>query len=69
MTVANIRSGASNIRNPILASYGTKVLPYRGLGNGIIRALREYPAIEFLDDREGNRFVVTIARPAASAAE
>ena len=39
LTVANIRSGNSNIRNPILTSYATTVLPYRGLGTGILRAL------------------------------
>ena len=65
LTVDNIRSGNSNIRNPILASYATKVLPYRGLGNGIVRALREYPDIEFEDDRDGNKFVVRIQRPYA----
>src|SRR5450755_765722 len=32
LTVANIRSGNSNIRNPILTSYATWALPYRGLG-------------------------------------
>jgi ATP-dependent DNA helicase RecG len=62
LTVANIRSGNSNIRNPILASYATKVLPYRGLGNGILRALRVYSAIEFVDDRDGNLFRVVIKR-------
>lgn len=63
LTVANIRSGNSNIRNPILTSYATKVLPYRGLGNGILRALKEYPAIEFIDDRDGNQFRAVISRP------
>ena len=62
LTIANIRSGNSNIRNPILASYATKVLPYRGLGNGIIRATKEYPHIDFVDDREGNQFVAIIRR-------
>ena len=62
LTVANIRSGNSNMRNPILASYATKVLPYRGLGNGILRALKEYPAIEFVDDRDGNLFRAVIWR-------
>lgn len=66
LTVDNIRSGNSNIRNPILASYATKVLPYRGLGNGVVRALKEYPDIQFVDDREGNKFVAVISRPAAS---
>ncbi len=62
LTVANIRSGNSNIRNPILTSYATKVLPYRGLGNGILRALKEYPDIEFVDDRDSNLFKVVIKR-------
>jgi ATP-dependent DNA helicase RecG len=62
LTIANIKSGNSNIRNPILASYATKILPYRGLGNGIRRALKAYPDIEFVDDREGNQFKVIINR-------
>jgi len=66
LTVANIRSGNSNIRNPILTSYATKVLPYRGLGNGILRALKEYPDIDFVDDREGNLFRAIIKRPTSS---
>jgi ATP-dependent DNA helicase RecG len=65
--VANIRSGNSNIRNPILASYATKALPYRGLGTGIVRALKEYPDIEFNDDRDGNRFVAVILRRSGAA--
>ncbi len=62
LTLENIKSGVSNIRNPILASYGTKILPYRGLGSGIRRALEAYPHIDFIDDRDGNRFIVTIYR-------
>jgi ATP-dependent DNA helicase RecG len=62
LTVANIRSGTSNMRNPILSSFATRVLPYRGLGTGILRALKEYPAIEFEDDRDRNEFRVTIRR-------
>jgi len=56
LTVQNIINGNSNIRNPILASFATRILPYRGLGNGIRRALEAYPNIEFIDDREGNLF-------------
>ena len=62
LTIENIKMGNSNIRNPILASFATKILPYRGIGSGIIRALKEYPAIDFRDDRDGNRFIVTILR-------
>ena len=65
LSVANILSGNSNMRNPILASYATKVLPYRGLGNGIVRAIKEYPEIEFIDDRNANRFVAIVRRPSA----
>jgi ATP-dependent DNA helicase RecG len=56
LTVENIKSGNSNTRNPILASFATKLLPYRGLGSGVRRALKEYPATDFVDDRDGNVF-------------
>ncbi len=62
LTVENIKSGNSNIRNPILASFATKILPYRGLGSGITRALKAYPDIHFEDDRDGNLFKVIIPR-------
>jgi ATP-dependent DNA helicase RecG len=60
LTIQNILSGNSNIRNPILASFATKLLPYRGLGSGIRRAIKAYPNIEFIDDRDGNMFIVVI---------
>lgn len=62
LTIEHIKKGVSNIRNPILTSFATKILPYRGLGNGILRALKAYPHIEFVDDREGNLFTVIIRR-------
>ena len=52
----------TNVRNPILASFATKVLPYRGLGNGIRRALKAYPDIEFVNDFDGNLFTVVFKR-------
>jgi len=63
LTIENIKHLNSNIRNPILTSFATKILPYRGLGNGIQRALSSYSNIEFIDDREGNQFKVIIYRP------
>jgi ATP-dependent DNA helicase RecG len=63
LTIENIKAGNSNIRNPILTSFATKILPYKGLGNGVRRALNLYPHIEFEDDRSGNQFKVTIFRP------
>lgn len=62
LTIENIKSGNSNIRNSILASFATKILPYRGLGSGILRALRLWPDIEFIDDRERCLFKVIIKR-------
>ncbi len=62
LTIENIKRGNSNIRNPILASYATKILPYKGIGTGIIRALQAYPDIGFEDDHDGNNFKVIIKR-------
>lgn len=66
LTIENIKAGNSNIRNPILASFATKLLPYRGLGSGLLRVLREYPAIELIDDRKGNLFKVIVTRSAGT---
>lgn len=62
LTIDNIKSGNSNMRNPILATFATTILPYRGIGSGIIRALKEYPHIDFFDDRDSNIFRVIIHR-------
>lgn len=49
----------------ILASFiAKKLLPYRGLGSGILRALEAWPQIDFKDDREACLFTATIWRPA-----
>ena len=62
LTVEHILFGNSNIRNPIIASFAAKILPYRGLGSGILRSVKAYPKIEFKDDRNGNLFIATIYR-------
>jgi len=62
LTVENILFGNSNIRNPVIASFAAKILPYRGLGSGILRARKAYPKIEFKDDRDGNLFVASVWR-------
>ena len=55
----------SIIRNPILVSYASKgILPYRGLGSGIKRALDTWPEIDFIDDRDGCLFTATVHRKA-----
>lgn len=63
LTIENIKAGNSNMRNPILASFAAKLLPYRGLGSGLLRALRAWPAIELIDDRAGNLFKAIVTRP------
>ncbi|HPY39986.1 MAG TPA: putative DNA binding domain-containing protein [Thiolinea sp.] len=63
LTVEKVRAGNSNLRNPILASFVAKnILPYRGLGSGILRALATWPNIDFDDQRDANLFKVTIWR-------
>jgi len=39
-------------RNPTLCSFAFDVLPFRGIGSGILRALKLYPNIEFVNDEE-----------------
>lgn len=63
LTIENIKAGNSNIRNPVLASFAAKLLPYRGLGSGLLRALRAWPHIELIDDRAGNLFKAIVMRP------
>jgi hypothetical protein len=63
-----IRHGATNRRNPTLTEHAVNILPYRGLGTGIPRALRDWPAIELIDDVAANQFRVVIPRPQADAA-
>lgn len=68
LTVDHIRAGNSNLRNPILASFVAKgLLPYRGLGTGVPRALDAWPQITFRDDRDAMLFVATVQRKAVPA--
>ncbi len=70
LTIDKIRAGNSNIRNPIITSFIAKgLLPYRGLGSGIKRALDEWEDIDFVEDREGNLFTVTIHRNLAKSSD
>jgi len=66
LTIENIKSRISNIRNDIITSFATKELPYRGIGTGIRRALKRYPDIDFINDTEGEIFVAIIKRPGKS---
>lgn len=62
LTVENIKSGISVARNPIIHSTAQYILPYSGLGSGILRALANYDKIDFENDTEGDRFKAIIHR-------
>lgn len=62
LTVENIRNGVTNFRNPIIASFATKELPYRGLGTGIRRAVAAVPELELDSDHDLNQFTARIPR-------
>jgi predicted HTH transcriptional regulator len=62
ISVENIKLGISVIRNPIITSFASKLLPYRGIGSGIVRALKNYSNIDFVNDKNLERFKVTIHR-------
>jgi ATP-dependent DNA helicase RecG len=66
LTVENIRNGVSNIRNPLIASFATKELPYRGIGTGIRRALAVVPTLELESDHTRNLFTARIPRKGSS---
>ncbi|NLN92570.1 MAG: ATP-dependent DNA helicase RecG [Candidatus Hydrogenedens sp.] len=62
LSLENIRNGVSNIRNPLIASFATKQLPYRGIGTGIRRALEKTPDLELESDYDRNLFIARIPR-------
>ena len=62
-TIEEVMLGNSYLRNPLLASLGAKMMPYRGLGSGIPRILREDCRMEFSDSKAGNQFTATVWRP------
>ena len=62
LTVEKIKHGISVVRNPILNSFASKILPYRGVGCGILRAYKAFPHIEFENNVELNQFKAIIYR-------
>lgn len=63
LTFENIKNGISIARNPILQSVAQFVLPYKGLGTRVSRAVALYPEIEFINDVSAEQFRVVIKRP------
>lgn len=62
-TEETIVNGVSIPRNPVLQSIAQYILPYKGAGTGLMRAISMYPDIKLNNDQERERFIVTIKRP------
>ena len=61
-TIDEIMLGNSDPRNPQLTQFGSKTMPYRGLGSGIPRVMAEHCDVELIDHPDGNQFVARIWR-------
>ena len=64
LTIEQARRGNSSIRNAVLVSFAANgLLPYRGIGTGVRRALELHPGIGFENDPVGQLFRVIIPLP------
>ncbi|MCD8296388.1 MAG: putative DNA binding domain-containing protein [Prevotella sp.] len=62
LTIEDIKLGNTAQRNPLICTFCSRTMPYRGLGSGIIRALGQGEDIEFVNEEQGNQFKVIIKR-------
>jgi ATP-dependent DNA helicase RecG len=60
LTVEQMRRGLRRSRNALLASFAPDLLNYRGIGSGVLRALKSWPSISWVNDIEGEEVVATI---------
>ena len=60
LTVEQIRRGLRRSRNVLLASFAPDLLNYRGIGSGVLRALKSWPSISWFNDTDGEEVVATI---------
>jgi ATP-dependent DNA helicase RecG len=60
LTVDQIRRGVRRSRNVLLASFAPDLLNFRGIGSGIVRALKAWPLLSWVNDTESEEVVVTI---------
>jgi len=63
LTIKNIKMGTSVIRNPVLYSNAAYLLPFQGVGSGILRAYNKYPDLELVNDTDRELFIAIIKRP------
>jgi len=69
LTAEQVKKGVRRTRNNIIASLAPDLLKYRGAGSGILRAIQEYPDIDFINEEENERFIVRIKRPKLSSGD
>ena len=62
LTVDDIKLGNAYQRNQLAATLCAKTMDYRGLGSGIVRALRADADIEFHNEESGDQFRVILWR-------
>ena len=68
LTPEQIRTGVSNRRNQVLAEHAAHILPYRGMGTGVPRALDAWPQIDLVDEPEINQFRAVVWRTEQASA-
>ena len=49
-------------RNPLMATMASRTMIFRGLGSGVVRALREDVKIDFYNEESANQFRIVIWR-------
>ncbi len=62
LTVEDIKMGNAYQRNQLMATLCSKTMEYRGIGSGIIRALKSDPNIDFINETSGDQFRVIFWR-------
>lgn len=62
LTVEMMKSGVSVARNPLIFTFATKEIPYRGIGSGVKRVMEIASKVEFVSDGEANFFTAKIFR-------
>lgn len=65
MTIDDLKFGNTVQRNHLIASFCSKTMQYRGIGTGILRAMREGADMVFENSENGNQFKVTFRRKTA----
>jgi predicted HTH transcriptional regulator len=69
VTEESIKRGISVPRNKLLFENAKDILPYTGIGSGIMRAMQNYDKILFKNDFEREEFITTIVRDEISENE